>query len=242
MTDMTGHSQSLYAGLRRQASLLLLILANLLPLYGVLLLDWDVGALLVLYWSENLVLGFYTVLKMLITAPLGGLFSACFFSVHYGGFCAVHGLFILKILIDPEADFFRGEQWPFFLVFIQLLVDVVRQVLEHAPAAWLLAFAGLMLSHGVSFVMNFLLARERDQLGIKVLMFAPYGRIVILHLTVLFGGFGVMALGEPLSMLVILILLKLGVDIALHLREHRHTALREPVTYRPFRELQKIRQ
>ncbi|WP_157976487.1 DUF6498-containing protein [Parahaliea mediterranea] len=242
MTETPLNSQPSYNGLRRRASLALLVVVNLLPLYGVLWLDWDVAALVVLYWSENLVVGFYTLLKMLVTSPIGGLFTACFFTVHYGGFCAVHGLFILKMLVDPQADFLSGEPWPFFLVFVQLLVDVVRQVLAHAPAAWLVAFAALVLSHGVSFVMNFLLARERDRLGIKALMFAPYGRIVILHVAVLIGGIGVVALGEPLSMLVVLILLKLGVDIALHLREHRHIAQREPVTYRPFGELQKVRQ
>ena len=58
-----------YGGLRRRASLGLLVLVNLLPLVGVLWLDWDVAALMILYWSENLVLGFYTLLKMLTVSP-----------------------------------------------------------------------------------------------------------------------------------------------------------------------------
>lgn len=95
-----------YTGGRRQLSLALLVLVNLLPLHGVLALDWDVTALIVLYWSENLVLGFYTLLKMLITSPIGGLFSSLFFCIHYGGFCAVHGSLILALLINPDADFF----------------------------------------------------------------------------------------------------------------------------------------
>ena len=215
-----------YAGGRRQLSLALLVLVNLLPLYGVLALDWDVTALIVLYWSENLVLGFYTLLKMLITSPLGGLLSGLFFCIHYGGFCAVHGLFILVLLINPDADFLRGDSWPLWLVFIQLLVEVVSQILAYAPQAWLVAFSGLVLSHGVSFVANFLLARERQRLGVRALMSAPYGRIVIMHCAVLLGGAAVMALGQPLGMLLVLVALKLGVDIILHLREHRKTASR----------------
>jgi hypothetical protein len=50
---------------------------------------------------------------------------------------------------------------------------------------------------------------------------APYKRIVVLHIAIIIGGIGVMALGQPLTMLVVLVLLKLGVDVVLHLREHR---------------------
>ena len=209
-----------YGGERRRFSLLLLVAVNLLPLLGVLILDWDVAALMVLYWSENLVVGFYTVAKMLSKSPVGGLFSAGFFCIHYGGFCAVHGMFILTILVDPEAEMLSGEPWPFFLVFIQMLVNVVQQVLHYAPAAWLIAFAGLFLSHGLSFVLNFWLGGEREALTVRQLMGQPYSRIVILHVAVLLGGIAVVAMGQPLGMLLVLVLLKAGVDVVLHLREH----------------------
>ena len=213
-----------YTGTRRRTSLVLLVLANLLPVYGVLFLDWDIAALVVLYWSENLVLGFYTLARMLVVSPLGSLFYGLFFSIHYGGFCAVHGLFILIMLINPEAEFLSGDNWPFFLVFLQLLVEVCRQVLAAAPPAWLYAFGALMISHGVSFLLNFLLAGERENSSIKALMAAPYGRIVILHVAIILGAFAVMALGQPLALLLILVALKLALDVTLHLREHRRLA------------------
>lgn len=205
---------------------MVLVLVNLLPLAGVLLLDWDVAALMVLYWSENLVLGFYTLLKMLVISPLGALGMGTFFAIHYGGFCAVHGLFIASLLLEEGIDPMPGEPWPLFLVFPQLLVNVVRQVLEYAPPEWLFAFAALYVSHGVSFVVNFLFGRERDELGLKQLMTAPYGRIVLLHVAILLGGFAVMSLGQPVAMLAVLVLLKLGLDVRLHLREHRALAAR----------------
>jgi hypothetical protein len=204
-----------------------LVLVNLLPLAGVLLLDWDVAALMVLYWSENLVLGFYTLLKMLVVSPLGALGMGTFFAIHYGGFCAVHGLFVASILLDAGIDPMPDEPWPLFLVFPQLLVNVVRQVLEYAPPEWLFAFAALYVSHGVSFVVNFLFGRERDELSLKQLMSAPYGRIVLLHIAILLGGFAVMSLGQPVAMLAVLVLLKLGLDVGLHLREHRALAARQ---------------
>ena len=209
-----------YDGDRRRFSLLLLVAVNLLPLPGVLILDWDVAALMVLYWSENLVVGFYTLLKMLLTSPVGGLFPALFFCIHYGGFCAAHGMVILTMLVNPDAEILSGEPWPFFLVFIQMLVNVVQQVLQYAPSAWLIAFVGLCLSHGLSFVLNFWLGGEREALTVRQLMAQPYSRIVILHVAVLLGGLAVVALGQPLGMLLVLVLIKVGVDVVLHLREH----------------------
>ncbi|MCX6556583.1 MAG: DUF6498-containing protein [Candidatus Aminicenantes bacterium] len=49
---------------RLRASSLALLTANLMPLLGVLALNWDVTPIMVFYWSENLVVGFYNVLKM----------------------------------------------------------------------------------------------------------------------------------------------------------------------------------
>ncbi len=38
-------------------SAIVLVLVNLLPLGGVLALDWQVFDVLLLYWSENVVIG-----------------------------------------------------------------------------------------------------------------------------------------------------------------------------------------
>jgi hypothetical protein len=48
----------------------------------------------------------------------------------------------------------------------------------------------------------------------------PYARVVVLHLTIIGGGFLVMALGAPVLGLLLLVVLKIGVDLAAHLREH----------------------
>lgn len=210
--------------LGRYLSLAVLVLVNLLPVAGVLLFGWDVGALMVLYWSENLVIGAYTIIKMLVVSPIGGIFSSLFFLVHFGGFCAVHGLFISTLLLNHDPGLGQGLSWPFFFVFVELLVQVVRGVLSYAPPEWMLAFAALWLSHGISLVQNFLVGGERYRIGINKLMSAPYSRILILHVTIIAGGFAVMTLGQGMPMLLMLVALKLAVDIALHRREHRRLA------------------
>ena len=48
-----------------------------------------------------------------------------------------------------------------------------------------------------------------------------YKRIVLLHVAIIAGGFGVMALGSPLPLLVLIVIGKIALDIHLHRREHR---------------------
>lgn len=209
------------AELRRGIALFSLVLVNLVPLAGVLFWAWDVGALLVLYWSENVILGACTIVKMLAAGPIRGLFTAAFFLIHYGGFCAVHGVFVLALGTDTEPALFEEEPWPLFLVFVQLLVSVIRQVLAMAPPEWILAFAALGISHGVSLLLNHFANGEFRGRAPGDYMGAPYGRIFVLHVALIAGGWAVLALGSPLALLVLLVALKLGLDVVLHRREHR---------------------
>ena len=64
---------------------------------GVLYLGWNVGSILVLYWVENLIVGGYTLLKILVTGGTGELSRLLFFCIHYGFFCTIHGLAILEL-------------------------------------------------------------------------------------------------------------------------------------------------
>lgn len=212
--------------LRRIVSLGSLIAVNLVPLLGVLLWQWDVGSVIILYWSENLVIGFYTLVKMLAKHPLGGLGAGLFFIIHYGGFCAVHGLFVVLMTGQSEPEGVFGEMsWPFFFVFVELLVNVVSHVLSIAPREWIVGFVALFLSHGISLWLNYFNAGEHHGQTIQSLMQAPYKRIVVLHIALIAGGFGVMALGSPVALLLLLVALKTGLDVRLHLAERSRQAL-----------------
>lgn len=214
----------MFAQHRSTITLVALIIANLVPLFGVLRLDWDVGSIVVLYWAENLVIGFYTLIKLLLAAGPRGLFHVLFFLVHYSGFCAIHGLFVLSLTgfggEEPRV-FSPGNDWPGPLVFLQILVNVVRQVLAAAPDALIWAVAALLLSHGLSFLLNYIGNREHEGQTTHTIMTAPYKRIVVLHIAIIAGGFLVMQLGSPIGLLIALVALKIAMDIMLHRRSHR---------------------
>lgn len=209
-----------------------LVAANMIPLWGVGFLGWDAFYIVLLYWSENLAIGFYNILKITtakVEHPaehLGKLFLIPFFAVHYGGFMAVHGFFVLalgKMGEGPnvEAASIGGKAWPCFFVFIQLLINVIRQVFLVIPPQMKLAILALFISHGISFAYNYLLKGEYATAQPKELMNKPYARIVVMHIAIITGGFLTMTIGSPVGLLIVLVIGKIILDVKMHLREHK---------------------
>jgi len=213
--------------------LLVLLAANIIPLFGVLYFDWDAFLIVLLYWTENLAVGFYNILKMAFAkmshplAHLGKLFLIPFFMVHYGGFMAIHGIFILAIFKKVSDIPMDKGSWPCFFIFLQLLLNVIKQMYSVIPSNMKFALLALFVSHGISFVYNYLLKGEFVTSKPDKLMGQPYARVVEMHIAILAGGFLAMSLGSPLGLLLVLIVLKTVLDVKLHLREHRAVQKRQ---------------
>jgi hypothetical protein len=208
-------------------SIFSLTIVNLLPLVGVILFNWDAAVLILLYWTENVVVGIYNILKIALVrtgssaGQLGKLFSIPFFCLHFGGFCAVHGLFLLIFFeLGDGGDFFPKDPWPAHLVFLQLLISVVKTLWQNHPEGMGWPVLALFISHGISFVQNYLGKKEYTSFTVRKLMNQPYKRIVLMHITIIAGGVPIMLMGSPLPLLCILVFLKVGMDIFLHVKEH----------------------
>jgi len=193
-------------------SALALVAANLVPLVGVLGLGWTVFSVLLLYWCENVVVGAVNVLRMLVARPrdvgadLGKVFLVPFFVFHYGMFTFVHGVFVLELFGPGPA---RGLPGPAAFVAAVGAAGVWYGVLAMAA------------SHGFSFVHNYLLGGEYRNASLQALMARPYGRVMVLHVTILAGGFLAKAMGAPVAALVVLVALKTALDLRAHLAERR---------------------
>ena len=205
-----------------------LIGANLIPLAGVFFFGWDVSFIVLLYWLENLIVGFYNILKMATakmtekTANLHKLFVIPFFCIHYGGFCAVHGVFLTVFFkIGSGASPLAGSNnWWGPLIFLQLLFSVIAKLWASRPPEMIWAVLGLFVSHGISFVENYLLGGEYKKKDLQKLMRQPYQRIVVMHLAILTTGIFVMKLDSPLPLMIILVVLKVFFDLRLHIKSH----------------------
>ncbi|MDH3829901.1 MAG: DUF6498-containing protein, partial [Desulfobacterales bacterium] len=158
-----------------------LTVANLVPLVGVVYLGWDAAAIVLLYWIENLIIGLFNVLRMILvkvespSKQFQKLFMIPFFCVHFGGFCAVHGFFLLTVFkMGPDWDAFTpGGPWMGPFIFLQLLYSVVMQLWQSRPPGLEWPVLGLAVSHGLSFVKNFLFGQEYLALKVNEIMMRP---------------------------------------------------------------------
>jgi hypothetical protein len=211
----TGRWLSTLPGLAASSpvAIVLLVLANLVPLVGVLSFGWDVGTVLISYWIESGIIGALNVVRILLaegadakghptSAAKVGL--AGFFIVHYGLFWLVHGMFVMVLVVRPA--FFDFE-----------LTAPLQYVLSEPGLA--LAALALLLSHGASLLFNYIGRGEYLTTSPGVQMFAPYSRVFVLHLTVIFGGIFVTSLGQPEALVILLVLFKTAADLGFHLVE-----------------------
>lgn len=205
----------------KRLSIILLIVANFVPILGVIFLSWNLFAILFLYWAENIVVGIYNILKMLkaeqvdekekgirlirgskVTYSNKKSSFIMFFLFHYGLFTIGHGVFVFTL--------FGPSNIPLSTLFIGIL--------------------SLFVSHGISYLVNFIGKEEYRRVSPGRLFGQPYKRIIIMHITVLFGGFVAKSLGSPLSALLILVLLKTVIDIASHVIEHKNFSSYKVIT------------
>lgn len=181
---------------------------NLIPLIGVLFWGWSAFALIFLYWLENLVIGVRTLGAMAASAVLGGGMTAvaaiglgAFFTVHYGLFCFVHGIFVLTLFGSGMAGFSPFQ-----------LADAAQALLKSEPG-FATGVASIVIWQFIQFTL-FVVRGDAGKANPLELMGAPYPRIIILHMTIVFGGFLLMLLNQPLAGLVLLVLIKASFDVA----------------------------
>jgi hypothetical protein len=213
-------------------SIAALITANLVPLYGVLFRDWSLHLVVIMYWIESGIIGAFNVPKIAMargtgdgtsdrttptinggpTGTMSRVLMVPFFVFHYGLFWVVHGVFVflLPLFAGLGSAMFDGTGG----------VGTAAEFGTIDPRAATIGAIALAISHGISFVVNFLGRREYLVVSPAAQMFSVYGRVFVLHATILGGAFLVGRLGTPLAALGILIVGKIIVDIGFHLREH----------------------
>ncbi len=208
-------------------SVVALILANLVPLFGVLFFSWDHTLVIALFWIENLIIGGFNLLRMFtaIVVNKNGIkiFHPLFFLFHYGMFCSAHGLIlwdILKLGDQPQAISLFGYSADGILqVFGEGIAVLQSFVALHSPIIWL-GIVSLLLSRSVSFIENFVLKGEVFTATPRDLMVRPYSQIVVMHAGIIFGGLAIDKFGSSVWLLFIIVAFKIAVDIRMHLRQH----------------------
>jgi Family of unknown function (DUF6498) len=289
--DRLTRAFNLYRRTTASRSALALVLANAIPLVGVLFFGWSLWTILVLYWVENGIVGFWTVPRILLAsgtitgdmtsaaraglqrwsamaaqrpgvnaaqqarveaaiegaldaevgsapavaqlAGVGALLRipmALFFLFHYGMFWLVHGVFVFVL---PTFGAFQSGDGPGGSIgdtdpmtgqpFFPGAGGATAVHGAWGEIAWSSVAIGavaLLIAHGASFVLNYLGRGEYLHTSAAREMGKPYGRVVVLHLTLIFGAFAIAILGAPIGALVVFVIAKTVLDLGLHLREH----------------------
>jgi hypothetical protein len=184
-----------------------LLAINLLPIACIALFGWSAFMLLLLYWAENVVIGAFTLVKMFVAGIAKGpwqilstVFLCGFFVIHYGLFCIVHGSLIWTLANGAEND-----------PNLKLLPGLLSE--PFVDNATLLVSLFLIIAYHLYLFIGFWLWPGRwKQEKLDGIMATPYGRIIVIHITLLVGGFVTVSLGEPFYMVMLLALLKAAMD------------------------------
>jgi hypothetical protein len=216
----------------RWPSALALVVANLLPVYGVLAWQWSALTLLVTLWADMVLVGVFSLLRFVFAYPLNW------------------GVWLLKIIVLPFSVFFVV---PFFFVvfglsaliitfvgtpqaghaFLSILfapsrsadllpIDQALQVLgfQVGPEA-LIVIGAFAASHLVSFLWNYLIRGECNRIGVVALFVLPIARLWLIStvMTVVFVAAD--RLAWPVWLLAGLVGIKTAFELFAHLREHQ---------------------
>ena len=176
----------------------LALAVDFVPVYMVIMHGWGATALVLLYWCENLVIGGATFVRIfgssLVTAGKWGIllaaFMCAFFTVHYGMFCFGHGIFIFAFA--PEVGFDSiGPPLP------QTLITMFNSVLDAYPLMKpvLLLICAFQLA---AVVKDYWPTQNKKYPQPMEEMFAPYGRIMVLHIGIFAGAGALLLLGSPM--------------------------------------------
>ena len=199
--------------------MLAVLALNLIPAVCVLMFGWNVGLLLLLYWAENVVIGAFQALKMLIVSMTEGVgsflgtafFFIPFFCVHYGLFCLAHLMFVLMFIFyeqggpNPEA-LDTPNQLPAFL-------DQLWASIGADGSGLALSLLAIVAVQAFSFCVDFIGKDQWKQGDTGELMSAVYGRIIVLHVTLLLTGLVLAEYGAPTMGIFVLAILKTIYDV-----------------------------
>jgi hypothetical protein len=197
-----------------QISTLSLIFSNVLVIFFAVLDDLSALDVLWIYWFQSVIIGIFNFIKILSlkefstegfrqgnkqVPPTKGakISTGIFFLFHYGFFHFIYAIFLggfsnLQTFTSTES----GNSYLYYAVatfFVSYLIEFINSRKE-----------------------------ESDELpNLGYLMFAPYARIIPMHLTIIFGGFistagSILSANTNLAIIVLFTGIKTFVDLVTH--------------------------
>ena len=215
-----------------------LVLANLVPLVGVVGFGWTLHSILVIYWLESGVLGAAYVAK--IRRAEGEDDPETLPDWEFSGFGDTNARSFDDLVGKPNQEI-ASQFVRFYAVFWLLHGAIVLFGLPSeypdmavaSPTVVATAAVGFVVSHAVSYHVNYLGRREYEHNGPVTLLSEPFHRVIVLHVTIVFVGIPIELAGAPAGSVVLLVALKTYFDLEAHRREHERAQRPSPTSSVP---------
>jgi len=195
-------------------STLSLIFSNLLVIFFAIVDGISANEVLWIYWSQSVIIGIFNFIKMITLKDFStegfrqgnkqmpptratAISSAIFFLFHYGFFHLIYAVFLGAFSTISDSS------------------------VSDSDTKFIFISAAMFF---VSYLIEFINSNKDDKLdlpNIGRIMFAPYARIIPMHLTIILGGFigaagGLFSANTNLAVIVLFIGIKTVVDLITH--------------------------
>ena len=200
----------------RLRAIVLVLLINAVPLVGVLRYEWSSLNVLVLYWFENLLVAVFTCIRLVVHRRLTrkrGYWRGGQLGVQTNGkpmqsgllaeyataafvFTFAHGIFVGAIVLILSQNFPDNPMWSFSFDQVERGVLVISAMLA------------------IELVADLVNIRSRSFAWMKDYVQRRMSRVLILHMTIIFGMLAMSLTSSPLGILYVLIGLKTLVELA----------------------------
>lgn len=187
-----------------ESSAKMLLLSNLITLVIAIVFHWSILTLLWGYWLQSVIIGLFTVVKLLMFGYRNkhqGLFlkavrDSVFFTFHYGIFHAVYLLFLYFFSTGGATGFHFRQPDYIGIAFIGSLFFV---------------------NHFYSFIKNYVWEKKTIASSTNQIFLEPYKRIFPMHMTIIAAGFfSALVPSAETPLIIVFLLLKTLADLKSH--------------------------
>lgn len=208
---------------RQYSSVLILVLMNLIPAYGVIFDGWDAFDVVFIYVAETVVIGLLNIFKRAFANSLEAgsqpkfpimllalkFFMIPFFILHYFFFIMVQAVFLFAFLKGHGIENLLEIPLAFWQTLSANNFEIGLTVMS------------IFGSHLYSFLFNYIGNKEYEKIGLPILMFQPYIRIFIQQFVVIVGIILMTIFNTPTVFVLLLVFLKIIADATMHIKIHQ---------------------